>query len=289
MEHTYHFHRLPDVLDLYEEVCGWMDEHGIDYKSTRFGFYRKVFDRIERISKLKLDVDIYDIKDSFENAYIEIHRIARIYNSISKLDSTQFISQLKKIASGQEFSAQSDHDPARDFAFELSVAARFIKAGYKVSIDGIADVEVDLDNRYKLFVECKRIKSYSKIRHNSRKALRQIGKRIPSKPGMKYRGMIALNLTDLIPRIPGVVSSPHAATARHRFAVNRFIEDHFESIYQVGSNKMLGVMCVSEMMFHEDNKGEPSLMYSRHTVFLPSGTDPDFERLSGEISNHDIS
>ncbi len=77
------------------------------------------------------------------------------------------------------------------------MAARFLKAGYEVDLRTITDIEVQIGDR-KLYVECKRIKSVKQLGKRISKANNQIRTRINKEISNKNRGMIALNLTDLL-------------------------------------------------------------------------------------------
>lgn len=290
-----HFiHQLDDVFDMYSEVCEWFNELGFEFSRNRYGKYKKHFDSFIEMgttkSKIENKDEILDFKRGFDNAYIEANEIIRVYNNLKAIESTQFIEQIKKTLSGQEFRANSDNDQARDFLFELSVACRFIKAGFNVSLTGVCDVVVDLSDGGTLFIECKRIKSENKIEANVKKANKQITKRIKTVPSSKARGLLAVNITDLLPKtnmfFPDTVQ---ASTAIHRGASNNFVKQRILNFAAGMNNKCLGVMCESAMMHYLSGHAVASgLMYSRHTEYLPYADSPLFESIVKKISRQDI-
>lgn len=290
-----HFiHQLDDVFDMYSEVCEWLNELGFEFSRNRYGKYKKHFDSFVEICKTKSNVEskdkILDFKRGFDNAYIEANEIIRVYNNLKGIESTQFIEQIKRTVSGQEFRANSDNDQARDFLFELSVACRFIKAGFNVSLTGICDVVVDLSDGGTLFIECKRIKSENKIEANIKKANKQIANRIKTVPSSKARGLVAVNITDLLPKtnifLPDTVQ---ASTAIHRTISNNFVKQQILNFSAGINSKCLGVMCESAMMHYLSGQTAASgLSYSRHTQYLPYADSPLFESIVKKISRQDI-
>ena len=62
-----------------------------------------------------------------------------------------------------------------DFAFELSVASRFLSAGHPVESGTLADV-VAIVGRHKIYVECKRIQSDRKFITRVGEAAKQASK-----------------------------------------------------------------------------------------------------------------
>ncbi len=286
-------HQLNSLISLYAEACEWLGDLGIAYSKNRYGLYKQSFEKFTALANKPNaleDEDLLGFKREFDNAYLEVNQLIRIYDSLRGVDSGEFIEQVKKVASGQEFRASSENDQARDFLFELSVASRFIKAGYKTTLTGICDVVVDLLDDGMLFVECKRIKSQAKIGTNIKKASKQISSRMDYESSSKIYGLIAINVTDLLPSVSFLrPSSTQAGTAVHRTLSNNFIKTNLEDIASGGHGKSLGIMCVSEMMTHLlVDSTTPGLFYSRHTTFIPYSKSRVLETLAPKISNQDI-
>jgi len=287
-------HQFEDVIEMYSEVCDWFNELGFSYSKNRYGLYKRHFDKFIEMAKTSTVPDDKDelirFKRQFDNAYIEVNEIIRIYNNLKSINSSEFIEQIKIIVSGQEFRANSDNDQARDFLFELSVACRFIKAGFSVSLTGICDVVVDLGDDGTLFVECKRIKSENKIDKNVKKANKQIVKRVQLHKSSKVKGLVAINVTDLLPKTNMFFpDSMPATTAIHRGASNNFIRQKLEKLKAGMTNKCLGVLCESAMMHYFSKESKiPGFSYSRHTEYIAYSDSALFESLVPKISRQDI-
>lgn len=286
-------HQLDNLISLYAEACEWLNELGIAYSKNRYGVYKQHFEKFTELennySKLENE-DLLSFKKKFDNAYLEVNQLIRIYDRLKEIDSGEFMEQIRKVASGQEFRANSENDQARDFLFELSIASRFMKAGFSISLTGICDVVVDLVGDGKLFVECKRIKSQTKIGANIKKASKQIYSRVKADASSKVYGLIAINVSDLLPSSSALrPNSMKEGTAIHRAISNNFIRANLEQITSERRGKSLGVMCVSEVMTHllVDAK-TPGLFYSRHTEFIPYCKSSILEELAPRISNQDI-
>jgi hypothetical protein len=287
-------HQFEDVIDMYGEVCDWFNELGFSYSKHRYGLYKRHFDKFIDMAKKSSTLDDKDelikFKRQFDNAYIEVNEIIRIYNNLKSINSSEFIEQIKIIVSGQEFRANSDNDQARDFLFELSVACRFIKAGFPVSLTGICDVVVDLGIDGTLFVECKRIKSENKIDKNVKKANKQIIERVQLHKSSKVKGLVAINVTDLLPKTNMLFpDSMPATTAIHRGVSNNFVRQKLEKLKAGMSNKCLGVLCESAMMHYFSKESNiPGFSYSRHTEYIAYSDSVMFESLVPKISRQDI-
>ncbi len=291
MTKNYYECDFEDLIARYEEVCVWFSGLGFEYSRTRYGTYRKHINNFIEIAKSKKqEGELLAFKKSFGNAYIEVNEIIRIRNCINNIDSSEFLDQIRKVTSGQEFRGNTDNDQARDFLFELSVASRFIYAGYSVSLNGICDVVVDMGGDGTLFVECKRIKSETQIDKNVKKANKQITKRIESITSRKAQGLVAVNITDLLPKTSMFSpDSEEEATMIHRGVSNNYVKTRINKFAAGATDKCFGVMCESAIMNYLSKKSiKRGVTYSRHTEFLPYSNNPIFERLAPKLTNQDI-
>lgn len=182
----------------YAEACEWISEFGVDYKKTRFGSYER---DIEAFINAEKDVDgggePEDLIRKYLNAHLEAIELIRIKEAFNGSDMDQLTENIKKIRSGQRFRNAIKEDQSRNFAFELGIASRFVKAGYEVDLGSESDVVVNIEGR-KLYVECKRLKSYPQLKKRIIKASDQLKKRIEKDKSSKSRGLIAINITDII-------------------------------------------------------------------------------------------
>ncbi|GAB3535465.1 hypothetical protein [Photobacterium alginatilyticum] len=187
-------HESKQVEEAYSEACEWISSFGVPYEKTRFGSYEK------DLQEFLNGGGAEDAKESvsiFLNAHKEANELVRIMNVFRSFDTEAILEPIKKMTSGQRFRNATTKDQSRDFAFELGMASRFIKAGYNVDLRGISDLVVDI-NGTKLYVECKRMKSFKQLAKRVKAANEQIKTRLNSDNSSKSRGMIALNVTDIV-------------------------------------------------------------------------------------------
>ena len=165
-----------------------------------------------------------------------------------------------------------------------------MKAGFQVSLTGICDVVVTLSSGDSLFVECKRIKSEKQIPKNVSKAAKQLVKRMTSQASSKVNGLIAVNITDMLPDtrmfFPDTVE---AASHIHRKVSNKFVSDRLNDFSVKTSKKCFGLMCESANMHYTIKESNiTGFVYSRHTDFLPFTNSKVFKELAPKISAQDI-
>lgn len=290
MEDLY-LHELGDFLTQYRNTCNWLDSIGLDWIKTRYGVYEKRFNAFESaaLATEKPKIELAD-KRAFDNAYHEANEIIRISNDLKKLEKTEFMEQIKKVLSGQEYRAMADNDQARDFLFELSTAARFARAGYNVSLTGLCDVVVEIPEG-PLFVECKRLKSVKKIEKNVTKALTQIERRMSGTKSKSPLGLVALNVTDLIEWPRNLApDSPKAAMELQRSIASNFLREKSERLTPSTKKKrILGSLVECSSIWYLSEKSEISgLNYARHTNFLSISKPEVLEKLAPMICNQDI-
>jgi hypothetical protein len=291
MTTTYYEHDFDSLNLMYSEVCNWFSALGFEYSKNRYGIYKRCFQKFMDLAEGKIvEKDLLGFKRSFDNAYIEVNEIIRIKNCLSNVDVSEFLDQVKKIISGQEFRGNTDNDQARDFLFELSIASRFIQAGYSVTLNGVCDVVVDLVDDGMLFVECKRVKSEAQLERNVKKANKQVLQRISSEISSKVHGLVAVNITDLLPKTNTFYpDSQSASTAIHRSVSNNYVNAKLERFSADSKNKCLGVMVESaKMNYLSDKSIKNGFFYSRHTEYLPYTESAVFKRLAPKLSNQDI-
>jgi len=284
-------HTLEELIRLYDEVCNWFTELGFDYTRHRYGLYKKCFDNFISYSKsIPENIDLLAFKKSFSNAYIEINEIIRIYTSLKEINPIEFLEQFKEICSGQEFRANSNDDKARDFLFELSVASRFLRAGYSVSLKEISDVVVDLGTDGLLYVECKRIKSKKQIRRNIKKANSHITSRISNDSSPEAYGLIAINITDIIPSTNHLLAAKQAGfTQIHKRIAQAFIKKNISDFVNKSNRNCFGLMIETTKMGYSSKESiQSKLFFSRQTDYIPYFENFIFEKLVPKLNNQDI-
>lgn len=228
-----------DLESAYGEACEWISSLGIDYKKTRFGAYEK--DLVEFIKNGGKGTAEEKVR-TFFNAHLEANELIRIKSSFDSLGSDQDLDTIRKSVSGQRFRNASKKDQSRDFAFELGMASRFLKAGYKVDLRSITDLVVEIHGR-RLYVECKRLKSDKQLEKRVKEANEQIKRRLNQDKSSKARGMIALNLTDVInpDAIPIITKSIDEYRADSAETLKSFVLSNKSTLSKKKSSKCLGV------------------------------------------------
>lgn len=190
----------------FSEACKWLSEDmGFPYKSTRMGDYERLLKTfVNSEAKAPAERDLMDDFYHFMQAATEACQIIRLWNTFKDGKHEGLKDRIKHVMSGKSIRAEAikknkngeNNDPARDFAFELNIASRFLKGGYEVDLTDDCDVVVTI-NKDKLYVECKRIKSLKKLGSRIKEASDQIDKRIGTNRKNKY-GLIALDVTDVL-------------------------------------------------------------------------------------------
>lgn len=288
-----YYHDMKGLFELYRDSCGWFSNIGLEWVGTRYETYERHFSDFETFAESRDTTSVsLEFKRAFDNAYIEANEIVRLHSELQAIEKSQFIEQLKIVLSGQEFRGQVDNDKARDFFFELSTAARFLRAGYEVSMSGVCDVVASLPEG-RLFIECKRVKSLKTIAKNVQKASEQIKQRIGKKQSNNSLGLIAINVTDLMARPDGLVlapDSPQAAAALHKALTKSFVDKYSsELISKSTSKRLLGSMIESSAMWYLSDRSPVSgFSYTRHTGFIQKAKPEVLEALAPRICNQDI-
>jgi hypothetical protein len=233
------------IGQLYLQATEWLTSIGIPYSKTRFGKYKKVLDHFDADID-KGDEEAFKARlHEFLNAHAEVTEIVRIYNELSEYTFTDYIDQLKKVTSGRTFRNISAKDQSRDFAFELTMAARFMRGGFTVNLNHLADVVAKREDTPKIYVECKRIKSLSKIKANIKKANQQLKTRLNQDRSNLPRGLVAINVNDLINPNNNmmVIENIDKLQKINSHNLNQFVQDNVESFNAARFSKNLGVFC----------------------------------------------
>ncbi|MEZ9473359.1 hypothetical protein AB4211_23925 [Vibrio lentus] len=190
----------------FSEACQWLaEEMGFPYKSTRMGYYERLLKTfVNPGAKAPSERDLIDDFYHFMQAATEACQIIRLWNTFKDGKHEGLKDRIKHVMSGKSIRAEAikknkkgqNDDPARDFAFELNIASRFLKGGYEVDLTDDCDVVVTI-GKDRLYVECKRIKSLKKLASRMKEASNQIDTRIGAIRKNKY-GLIALDVTDVL-------------------------------------------------------------------------------------------
>lgn len=284
------------IEGLYSQATDWLDSIGLPYSKTRFGKYKKDIQRFysDINKKNENENEIKAEFHSFLNAHSEITEIIRIYNDVSKSEQYDYIDQLKKVTSGQPFRNNTANDNSRDFAFELTMAARFIRSGFEVNLNQLADVVAKREDTPQIYVECKRIKSLSKVAKNIKKANEQLKRRLARENSKLPRGLVAINVNDLINPNSNmfVVDSIERLQNFNSENLNQFVIDHEMEFNTKKFNKVLGVFCEQINQAFLFDREVPAVANCRGVKFYQYSTnEPDInliEMLAKDLANQNL-
>ncbi|WP_274371145.1 hypothetical protein [Morganella morganii] len=177
-----YFDELKDSVHWIEGILG--------KKAQRLNEYLKVIDEYSKkspgmIDKRQLEISI---------ALYELNGIRIIHRAFIKKEES-IKTQVAKVINGVAFKYQFDElkdDKCREFLYELKIAAYLRLSGYEVNVSERADIIVNKE----IFVECKKIRSPSKIITRIKEALTQLNKKEKVEKGIIY-----VDISDAVPSL----------------------------------------------------------------------------------------
>ncbi|GAW97956.1 MULTISPECIES: hypothetical protein [Colwellia] len=250
----------------YSDALEWMKQLGVDLGSGRTFNYHKMIKFWKDNYKTASRDDVKNQFPDFVSSMLEIHDFIAIYKSFKNEQNqhlNEIIEKLKKGVKGPINS--SDETPksttARNFLFEALFAAKVHRPdfGVKAILNAESDTGIQID-KYKIWVECKRISTDAKIESNVRTASNQLDKIIKKQRGSGHRGIVALEVTRILnPKDELLVSNNDSSLSRSVDKImDKFILKYssiWQEIYTEKSNKILGiVICFSFMSTSEERK-----------------------------------
>ena len=188
MTHTYSSNTFVAASSKLDQACAWLETQGIRCSPSRIGSYKRLFASLARHQLANSVRDFYEEYSlvEFVNAAHEVAEIVRIYEGLSTVVDANMASRLREVAKGQVLYALDDADRSgRDFALELSIAAKFVRAGNLVEFGDAADVRVKRGD-FVFFLECKRLKSSGKVTKRIKEGLNQLQSRYQSAETSSY-------------------------------------------------------------------------------------------------------
>lgn len=171
----------------------WVQQLGIPLRGRHI-LYKKRLESIFENSNVLLKnlIDRYTpiLHNTFE--IMCIYKAFRTFN-VNKI----FLEKLCLAIRGPEFLEQErgdkDSNKARNYQFELYMAAMFKNAGYVVEFSDVSDFEINLGYA-KILIECKRIRSIEKLKKELKDAQRSLSK----KCGIHNYASICVNMSPTI-------------------------------------------------------------------------------------------
>ena len=269
----------------FDDACDWLTSIGLDHNRTRYGDYKKAIDIFTNSnergkSEEQLEHEFY----SFLNAYAEIAELVRIKSVFSEHQFSNLNQKLKKVLAGSPFKNLSGNDNSRDFLFELTIASRFINAGYKVDINQSADVVASTDGII-IYIECKRVKSAKQIKKRVKSANQQLKKRIQASRTTGARGIVALHVSDIInPEYKmNLIDDPHKLKRINSDELQLFVENNEAVLKSKMTSKSLGVLCEHISNGFTISKIPPAHLYCRGAKFYTYNLTPKYKNLISEM------
>jgi hypothetical protein len=188
-------------LDSFTE---WLKTVGIDASKTRVCEYQRFISYLS--TKSRQDISEED-SSRMVHSLIEVEELLWIQKGLMSNKLSSGIDLLKKILGGAPFAKDDSlNTPARDFQLELRIASYFIQTGFSVDMNEDADLEVSFPDG-KSFVECKRLKSSSKVLKRAKIAAQQLKKRYKGNNLQRY-GLAVFDISKIIMPNQGITSGP---------------------------------------------------------------------------------
>ena len=250
-----------------KESVEWLRELGVSKPADRYHGYLRAF---EAFKNFKGDeAGRTDKFKSYVNAQAELYELSRVRSALAEVDSEHYINTLKRISQGQPFRHVAENDPGRDYLFEMSIAARLLKAGHEVELNHIADVVTRIEGR-KIYFEAKRIKSVAKLASRVSEANSQLKKRLAQDSSSKSRGIVAVNVTDVINPDCEMMLLRERQDLRkeHSKVFNEFVTSNPEHFHKGEHSKCLGAFIESSwqgIIVNDDD--DPNLFFCRGATF----------------------
>lgn len=238
----------------YEAAISWMRNLGISIaQSGRIGHYERVLRHWKEAYRTASDQEGREIFPDFVSSMFEIFDFVGVHRAFGSLPAQQLTSIIKKLEKAVNGPVNAaDETPnstvARNFLFEACVAARahHPDRGVEAILSADSDTGIRID-RKKVWVECKRVTSPSKLQANVRDACNQLGARLAAEVGSGHRGILAVDVSKLFNRGDKLYVSKddNALVASAQRMLDEFIEEHasmWQRVYVSKNRKIIGTI-----------------------------------------------
>lgn len=238
-------HTHSETVRELSKALTWLEQDlGIRTANTRVQNYFKVLDKAESVKEFEKYKEYLLTKKEVDE-FLFIHR------AFKSEPKENILKQVKFAISGTYYRQDSNpekSEPARDYLHELSVAARLKLSGIEVETNNICDVVAKYDDK-NIYIECKRVRSKSKVLPRIKEANKQIAKRIGARKNSAY-GYITVDVTDLLligKNIEEYDSVEHLKTySKNRLAA--FSKEYGENIRALVSKKICSVIFYAHIL-----------------------------------------
>lgn len=241
------------IAEQYKTAINWMESIGVKIGSGRTTHYAKVIDYWKDAYKTASERKAKELLPDFVSSVFEIHDFLDIYNAfkaepVDALDNIK--DKLQKGINGPINSADetANSTSSRNYIFEVLMAARSHNpnSGVITLLNTDSDTGILTDGK-KLWIECKRISSASKIEANIKDASNQLEKILSRKKGSGNRGIVAIDVTKLLNPNGDlyVQKNDSALIASIDGMMEQFItnnSDQWEKVYARRNKKIIGTI-----------------------------------------------
>jgi len=167
-----------EFKSILKKIDKLLDNYNGNFSNTRFGKTTNIFNSLNE--QITVD-ELY--------RYSEAIDLLDTLNILNKSNySKEFSKKIKIIIGGTLLLKDEKKTGARDYFFELKMAAKFKKSNFLIDFNEESDIQI-IYNKIKYLVECKRPQNEKNIVQKARDARKQLLKH------RKYKGIIALDLS----------------------------------------------------------------------------------------------
>lgn len=277
MAHLYASQTFVAASNKLDDACSWLGRLGIRYSATRVGRYKELFASLARHQLADTLPEFYNeyTREAFVNAAHEVAEIVRMYEGLSEVADDRLIPRLQAAMRGHELYVLDREDRSgRDFSLELSVAAKFARAGLLIDFGHAADVQAQYGD-FTFFVECKRLKSITNAPKRIKSGLNQLHGRCRNAKNLtKARGLLVLSIGKLVNTDLGLLTADtDQLLGENAFAYNRtFIESHRELWQPPRDPRILGVAVILDT---PGVVGEKEMLVTCHEITINNAVPMD--------------
>ena len=245
-----------EVLAKFEQALSWTQSLGISFPRSRITQYRK---HMQDLIRARADSNIDALLEqgmfrSLVNSSHEVTQINAIYDGLQRYPVTpELVRRIRKAIRGPEFvehesTADASHE-GRDFAFELSIASLFSRAGYDWDPSSTTDVFVT-DAPIRFHIECKRPTKNKAVRSAVNKGLKQLNTSLnnPGAIDTSY-GLLAIAIdTIVVPKGKFLeAQTPDSIDRRVQEETENFIRQHGIHWAVPRAKRIIGTLIVLRM------------------------------------------
>lgn len=289
------------ILERYSSALKWMEHIGVKLGPGRTSHYERVVRHWTEVYRTASAEEGKEIFPGFVSAMVEIHDFVKIYEAFKNIEPSELrgiIAKLQKGVNGPINASEEtpESTAARNFLFEAAAAARLHRPtkGATAILDAPTDTGVRF-NGNKVWIECKRVTSETKIEANVRDASKQLEKILRKQLGSGHRGVVAIDVSKILN--PGdliFVSHNDRQLMRSVDGLMRNLIDRFspvwERVYARRSRKVVGT--IVSFAFMSSSEERNLLVHASQWGLNPrhgiSGTDEDIQReLVSMLANRD--